>query len=134
MLPVVIINKLVSILEEVVHAYNRRRAFLSSSTVPLDQQQQRDASPHHYNHHQDNINYNVFIGDYAINSEVELEAVMTALTVVLVQGALSLVRRLKGVARAKGRDTQLQMLSLSEQRAKKIAGSMQDVAGAGTGG
>ncbi|MCJ1470144.1 hypothetical protein MMC07_008789 [Pseudocyphellaria aurata] len=147
MLAAVVINRLVSILEEVVRVYTQRRASssasssssFSSSSVPLNQQQQSDASPHHqkphYRYHQDrNSYYDLFIGDYAINSEVELAAVMTALTVVLVKDALSLLERMKGVARAKGRETQLQMLWGAEQRARKIAGSMRDVAGAGIGG
>lgn len=137
MLAAVVINNLVSILEEVVRVYTQRRASSSSSSsssVHLDQQQQSDASPCHHNHQEGNSYYDLFIGDYAINSEVELAAVMKALTVVLVTGALSLLERMKGVARAKGRETQLQMLWGAEQRARKIAGSMRDGAGAGSGG
>lgn len=145
MLAAVVINRLVSILEEVVRVYTQRRAPLSSSSssssspsVHLDQQQLSDASPRHHNHrfrYQDsNSYYDLFIGDYAINSEVELAAVMKALTVVLVKGALSLLERMKGVARAKGRETQLQMLWGAEQRARQIAGSMRDGPGVGVGG
>lgn len=140
MLAAVIINRLVSILEEVVRVYNQRRALSSSSTHP-DQQQQSDASPRHHHHHhrhrhhqEKNSCYDLFIGDYAINSEVEWAAVMKALTVVLVKSALSLLERMKGVARAKGRETQLQMLWGAEQRATKVAESMRDEAGAGGGG
>jgi len=137
MLAAVVIHRLVSILEEVVRVYNQRRASSSSSTH-LDQQQQSDASPRHHNHHhhhQDRKScYDLFIGDYAINSEAEWAAVMKALTVVLVKSALSLLERMKGVARAKGRETQLQMLWGAEQRTRKVVGSKRDEAGAGGGG
>lgn len=124
MLATVASNKLVSTLEEVVRVYTQRGA---SSIADVDQHEYSDTNfRRHPRHYETRTNcYDLFIGDYAINSEVEWAAVMKAL-IILLKRTFDLLEQMKEVASAKGRETQVHMLWEAEQRARQTAGSMRD--------
>lgn len=131
MLATVVIKKLVSVLQDVVRVYTQRRG---SSSATFDQHQRSDTN-HHYHHHQSRENcYNLFIGDYAIDSEVEWAAIVRALLAVLSNRTLIMLERMKELMRLNKYETQAQMLWGAEQRARKVLGSMRDAAWNGDGG
>ena len=106
MLAAVVLNKLVSNMEEVSRIYIQRQ----TSRSDLDQQT--------------NL-WNLSIGDYAIDLEVEWAAVMKVLIVILLERALDMLECLKRIAKASLRKTQISMLQATEQKAKKVALNMQ---------
>ena len=114
MLAAVVLNKLVSIMEEVSHIYIRRR----TSRSDLDNR---------------NTSWNLSIGDYAIDLEVEWAAVMKVLIFISLQRTLDMLECLKRIASSTLRETQISMLRATEQKAKKVTLNMQsdEVAGYG---
>ena len=106
MLAAVVLNKSVSVMEEVSRIYIRRQTLHSD----LDQQHKC---------------WNLSIGDYAIDLEVEWAAVMKALIVLLLQRTLDMLECLKRIAKSTLRETHISMLRATEQKAKKVALSMQ---------
>ena len=106
MLAAVVLNKLVSVMEEVSRIYTQRRTSRNDSD------------------HQNN-SWNLSIGDYAVDLEVEWAAVMKVLIVILLERSLDMLDCLKRIARASLRETQVSMLRATEQRAKKLALNMQ---------
>ena len=105
MLAAVVLNKLVSIMEEVSHIYIRRRTSRSGSDNR-------------------NTSWNLSIGDYAIDLEVELAAVMKVLIIISLQRTLDMLECLKRITNSTLRETQISMLRATEQKAKKVALNM----------
>ena len=124
MLGTVIMKELASLLEEIVRAYTQRRS-LPSTSRESQQYGVTDSLPHRNDQNKDAC-YNIFIGDYTINSEVEWTAVTRALLAILSKRMLDLLDRAKVVARLGGHDTQVHILWGAEQRARKVISSMRD--------
>ena len=116
MLSAVIMTKIATVLEEVVHVYAEQRTSRPKS----------DPGDRHPQHRDSEAFCDLFVGDYPINSESEWASVMKALIVTLSKRMLDLLERMKGVAEAEGREIQLQMLWGVEQRAKRITGTVRD--------
>ena len=112
MLAAVVLNRLVSVMEDVSHIYIRRRTPRSD----LDHQ---------------NKCWNLSLGDYAIDLEVEWAAVMKVLIVIIIQRILGMLECLQQIAKSSLRETQVSMLRATKQKAEKVALNMQsdEVAG-----
>ena len=106
MLAAVVLNKFAFNMEEVSRIYIQRQA----SRSDLD--------------HQTNF-WDLSIGAYAVDLEVEWAAVMKVLIVILLERALDMLECLKRIAKANLRETQISMLQATEQKAKKVALNMQ---------
>ena len=106
MLAAVVLNKAVSIMGEVSRTYIQRH----TSRGEFD--------------HQSNC-WNLSIGDYSIDLEVEWAAVMKVLITILLERTLDMLDCLKRIAKASLRETQLSMLGATEQKARKVALNMQ---------
>ena len=106
MLAAVVLNKIVSIMGEVSRIYIQRHTLRGEFD------------------HQSN-GWNLSIGDYSIDLEVEWAAVMKVLITILLERTLDMLGCLKRIARASLRQTQLSMLGATEQKAKKVALNMQ---------
>lgn len=129
MLAAVIVNKNVSLLKEVFDVYAQRCTASSKAGDGEDTGEQQ--SLHHANAHQQPLQrrsscYHLFVGDYVVNSEDEWAAVIKPLIEILSRRTLDLLERMKGAARAKRRETQVQMLMGAEQKARKVAWAIRD--------
>lgn len=129
MLAAVVVNKNVSLLQEVFDVYTQRCAALSKAGDGEDAGEQ--PSLHHANAHQQPLQrrsscYHLFVGDYVVNSEDEWAAVIKPLIEILSRRTLDLLERMKGAARAKRRETQVQMLMGPEHKARKVAWGIRD--------
>lgn len=132
MLAAVVVNKNVSVLKEVFDVYTQRRA---ASSKAVDGEETGEQLPLHHRHanqrQQDRSScYDLFVGDYVVNSEDEWAVVMKALIEILSKRTLDLLERMKGAARAKRRETQVQMLMGAEHKARKVAWGIRDGKGA----
>ena len=106
MLLAVVCRKLVSLMEEVVSIFLKRKTFQLRS----DSEDKR-----HRNY------WNLLLGDYTIDSEAEWAPIIKVIIVVHLRETLAMLDRLKRIARTSLRDTQLAMLQAIDHRVAKMA-------------
>ena len=113
MLLVVVCRKLVTLVEEVVRVFNRWRTI--NQLVKDGIGAVRDDGGQH---HQDRWNFS--FGNYVVDSELEGGSIIKILILVQLKGTLGILNRLKSIAKAEQRETQMAMLQAIEHKVTEI--------------
>ncbi|KAI4137670.1 MAG: hypothetical protein L6R39_007161 [Caloplaca ligustica] len=135
MLAAVVANKIVFVEEDVARVLGHVCESLTHPQSPRHhgdgELQHHTRNQHHHAQYDRYICYDLFIGDYVVDSEVEWAAVVRALIVILSKRTIDMLERMKRIAKTRGRETQVRMLWSAEQRARKVAWSIRDKTGIG---